>query len=951
MKLRGKVIATGMVGAIVLIAISTLLLNHNYRLLEANADSVEKAYQVNEALDRSYASMLSLAADSRYFVITGDSAYFENMNSDSTLIRKELAHLQELLQKEKVEIVTLEKDYFALIESKLQFDHYVLITRLKHGFADAQKLIATGQGKKLLNRILEQRNLLTQAINMELAEREKRLHDQIAANETVAVIGFALSIASLTLLSYALYRKMNVAQALNRVVKEKERELSVILASITEGVIATDSQGYISYMNPVAEELTGWNWDWPGALHFENVYRIKDESSGAGLPSPVKTIIQTGLQMPMSNSTMLITRDNTERNINQNGAPIRDEKGKITGAVITFRDITEKVKSERKLANSQKRFNVAFFSNPSPMLISSAQHGLIMDVNESFLSLMGYSSDEVIGKTYKELSLYDAEQKQKMAEKVKRNGYLSNEEVVLQSKSGKLKPVLASVTPVDLDDEKCLLITLTDMTNWREAELRYQSIFMNTHEGIYQSTPGGRFLAANPAMAEMFGYSSPQDLIESVTDIGRQLYMNSLFRLEVEMMLAKTGQVKGLELQTVKKNKEVIWIRANIHEVRDLAGQLQYYEGTVEDITDRKKAEEKLMQLSMAVEQSSASIVITDTTGAIQYVNRKFTEVSGYTYQEVEGRNPSILKSGLTAPEEYKALWRSITAGKEWRGEFQNKKKNGELFWESALVSPILNANGVITHFLAVKEDITERKIAEQILDRQNKELQKTNYELDRFVYSTSHDLRAPLASILGLLGLCEKEPLTPVLNTRLQMIRSSVLRMDGFIRDILDYSRNNRNEVLSMQISFEELLREAQKDLEFMKGKDRIKIHTEINQSAPFFSDVVRVESILRNLLSNAIKYQDTTKENSRAEFRVVINSGTATIDYHDNGIGIHPQYLDKIGTMFFRASPYSQGSGLGLYITKETIHRLGGTFAIESEPGHYTKIKITLPNRKESI
>jgi signal transduction histidine kinase len=256
MKLRGKVIATGMVGVIVLIAISTLLFNHNYRLLEANADSVAKAYQVNEALDRSYTSMLSLAADLRYFVITGDSAYFENMDTDSILIRKELAHLQELLQKEKVEIVTLEKDYFALIESKLQFDHYVRITGLKHGLADAQKLIATGEGKKLLSRILEQRNLLTQAINMELAEREKRLYDQIVTNEAVALIGFALSIVSLTLLSYVLYRKIKVAAALTRVVKEKE--LTAHLQTIRE-----EERKNISRIihDELGQQLTGLKMD------------------------------------------------------------------------------------------------------------------------------------------------------------------------------------------------------------------------------------------------------------------------------------------------------------------------------------------------------------------------------------------------------------------------------------------------------------------------------------------------------------------------------------------------------------------------------------------------------------------------------------------------------------------------------------------------------------------
>jgi PAS domain S-box-containing protein len=150
--------------------------------------------------------------------------------------------------------------------------------------------------------------------------------------------------------------------------------------------------------------------------------------------------------------------------------------------------------------------------------------------------------------------------------------------------------------------------------------------------------------------------------------------------------------------------------------LRDRRGQLTGRLLVLHDITERKDTENRLRRLSRAVEQSPASIVITDTAGRIEYVNPKFVEVTGYTFEEVHGKNPRILKSGEMPPEGYKQLWSTITSGGEWRGEFHNKKKNGELYWEVASISPLMNETGIITHFLAVKEDITERKRAEEAL-------------------------------------------------------------------------------------------------------------------------------------------------------------------------------------------------------------------------------------------
>jgi PAS domain S-box-containing protein len=159
-------------------------------------------------------------------------------------------------------------------------------------------------------------------------------------------------------------------------------------------------------------------------------------------------------------------------------------------------------------------------------------------------------------------------------------------------------------------------------------------------------------------------------------------------------------------------------------------------QAVVRDITERRRTEAKLRQLSRAVEQSPASIVITNPAGDIEYVNPKFVHVTGYKLAEALGKNPRILKSGETGPEAYRELWETITAGKEWSGEFHNKKKNGELYWERASISPIRDLTGRITHFVAVKEDITARK--------------QTEAERDQLI----HDLQEALANVKSLSGL-----------------------------------------------------------------------------------------------------------------------------------------------------------------------------------------------------
>jgi signal transduction histidine kinase len=245
---------------------------------------------------------------------------------------------------------------------------------------------------------------------------------------------------------------------------------------------------------------------------------------------------------------------------------------------------------------------------------------------------------------------------------------------------------------------------------------------------------------------------------------------------------------------------------------------------------------------------------------------------------------------------------------------------------------------------IELQEEIQTRKEAEQKIQKTNEELSKRNTELDNFVYSVSHDLRAPIASVLGLINLARKDNSAAMKNTYLEMIHKSALQQDHFIKEILDQSRNSRLEVKREEIYFEPLIEETFDQLKFAthSGEAVKKIIT-VEQSKPFYSDRWRLKVILNNLLSNSIRYRNGN--DPEIKISVITNDGTASLSVEDNGRGIEKAHLPNLFKMFYRATDDGAGSGLGLYIVKETIDKLNGTIVIDSEPHVGTTVRLNIP------
>lgn len=256
-------------------------------------------------------------------------------------------------------------------------------------------------------------------------------------------------------------------------------------------------------------------------------------------------------------------------------------------------------------------------------------------------------------------------------------------------------------------------------------------------------------------------------------------------------------------------------------------------------------------------------------------------------------------------------------------------------------------ASILILYFLISVNHHSENKLLEneRLLLRKNEELTKLNAELDRFVYSSSHDLRAPLSSVLGLIGLIELSKNLDEVNSFTALMRKRIDDLDKFIRKISDYSRNNRVDIQLEDVNLKKLVRDVLESLRFFPGSDQIDIQLNVDEELSLKTDAIRLKMITSNLLSNSFKYRDDKKEQSFVHISAKTTNQEVVLEIADNGIGIPEENLPRIFDMFFQAHENSVGSGLGLYIVKETIEKLGGRIEVESISGKGTKFSVLIP------
>ncbi len=471
-----------------------------------------------------------------------------------------------------------------------------------------------------------------------------------------------------------------------------------------------------------------------------------------------------------------------------------------------------------------------------------------------------------------------------------------------------------------------------------ENEQRYRDLVEHLPLGI-GILSDGKLMFINISGARMMAAAKPEDLTgRNFLDFVHPDYHGIV---EVRTLKAQQGE------PTLPMEQKYVRLDGKIIDVEVSSYPFVYHgkpaiQIIVKDITEQKESRLAIKKTETLFFQlfhvSPMAIVMLDSEGIVADINPGFEKMFGYTFEELKGKglNQTIVPDVLEA--EGNDLNTLISTQQVVRLETMRKRKDGSVLSVIVYGLPVHFEDRTIGIF-GVYVDITEQKKTEE-------ELKIRNIELDNFVYKVSHDLRAPLSSVLGLVNLARMPGNNDNLMEYLHLIGQKVDQLDHFITDVLSHSKNLKLDVRIEPIDFKNLIDKTFTDLSYLKGIEKITRNIVV-EGISFFSDQWRVCEIFRNLVSNAIKYRNMDRHDSEINLHIVINEEEATITFSDNGIGIEPANQEKIFNMFYRASEQSDGSGLGLYIVKNAIDKLSGTISVASKLGEGTTFVITLANR----
>ncbi len=488
-------------------------------------------------------------------------------------------------------------------------------------------------------------------------------------------------------------------------------------------------------------------------------------------------------------------------------------------------------------------------------------------------------------------------------------------------------------------------------------------------DGIIAIDEQGTITLFNQAAKRIFGWEpgemlgQPLELLmpEEFRETHRQ-HLRSYFA--TGRPNAAIGQ--ALELTGVRRDGRPIPLELSIAANR--SAQKSLVVAVFRDISDRKLYEEELQRgkelaeetaarlriLTSAVQQSPASVVITDLEGSIKYVNPGFTQTTGYTPEEALGQNPRVLQSGVHPREFYEQMWKTLIGGEVWRGEICNRKKNGELYWEDASIAPVSEADGALTHFVAVKVDVTQRKRVDEALKLAKEQAEEASRAKSQFLASMSHELRTPLNGVIGMAELLGNTRLDERQRSFVEACRSSGKSLLALINDILDFSKieAGKLELDEQDFDLSRLVEETVQTMGFQARQKQIQVFSHIAPPACRMvrGDGGRLRQVLVNLLGNAIKFTAAGEVTVCVEpAEAADNLSLVRFRVIDTGIGIPPDRMERLFQSFTQADSSTTrkygGTGLGLAISKALVELMGGRIGVQSESGRGSTFWFTVP------
>jgi PAS domain S-box-containing protein len=618
----------------------------------------------------------------------------------------------------------------------------------------------------------------------------------------------------------------------NRELEQQREWIQVTLSSIGDAVITTDSRGCVTFLNPIAESLTGWTLGEAMGQPLSAVFNIINEVTRAPIDHPVDKVLRDGRIVGLANHTALVSRRGAITAIEDSAAPIRDPSGAVIGAVMVFHDVSARRLAESALNESELRFRTIFNQAAVGMAVTDLD-GRFLQVNRKFTEVFGYSS----------------------------------------------------------------------------AELQQRTFLQLTHPDDFASAQEG-----------LAGLAT-----EKATDA-------------------------VLETRCLRKDGIVIWSLSTITMLREVSGRPRCLIGIVEDITNRKLAEEAQARLVAVIASSDDSIISMTMEGVVLSWNRGAELMYGYSPSEMIGHTTAILIPDNRLDEEPGILSRIRAGERIEHFETVRRRKDGALLDVSIAVSPIEDTRGTIVGASKITRDITERKRTEAAL-------LETDRRKDEFLATLAHELRNPLAPIRQAALLSRAEGATEAQKRwSHDVISRQVHHMSLLLDDLLDVSRITRGtlelrlEMASLRDIVDAAVETARPSIDAKRHRFSVVLPSEPLQ---MLVDPLRMAQILSNLLTNAAKYTDPA---GQIELRADCGDEQVTFVVADSGIGIPPQAMSSVFEMFSQvksAQDRSEGGlGIGLALAKGLVELHGGEIEAHSAGnGRGSQFTIRLPRRVQAI
>lgn len=650
----------------------------------------------------------------------------------------------------------------------------------------------------------------------------------------------------------------------------------------------------------------------------------------------------------------------------------------INGIVSNFRDITERKIAQQKIEETQELLQ-AINQNVSEGIFMGILGEKFVYANEAFLQISGYKTFKELGQIKPGDFYVNSSQHEMLVGYLRKTKELKNVEALMKRKDGRQVLVRMTIRLVshqgnddyfvgsvmDISKEKAAAHELIESRNFLD------NIINTVAAPIFVKDSKHRWIKFNNSFCDLLK-QSPEDILGK-TD------KHFLRPAEAKIFWAVDNKVLE-DGQTVFNEERITDAKGETHDLITVKSRYvndngeRFIIGFITEITSIKKTEEEISQLNANLQG-----VMESTRESI------FSIDSRYAYTAYNSNHKKVMKLLYGCDIEVGTDKLSCIRGskdEKWlTGDLQSAMRGNHFVVERNLdypqyhnrviqlvYNPVRNDKGEVKGVAVFVSDITDRRTVEAKLKTLNEELREQNwqlamreeelksameelsernFELDQLMYKTSHDLRSPLSSIMGLVNLANLDKDTTSRDQYLSKIDGRIRKLDDFIKSMLNYARVNRADVALTEINIRDLVNNSLRELEHLDNFRAIKTSVDISgDTIPFRSDELRVKIIFSNIISNAYKYYNADVK-SYLKIKIEITPLVLNIEFKDNGIGIKKEHLDKIYNMFYRATDRSQGSGLGMYIVKQAVERLRGSINLKSDYGKGTAIKITLPNQ----